>query len=89
MILAKLSFVAHKMESMRRAYTAEDDDEGSREARWHPKLRQAKYTLKLALLRRIDADENEQQRVAEILLRAAAEIEGKPAAGPAAQEAGV
>ncbi|WP_206951616.1 PadR family transcriptional regulator [Trinickia acidisoli] len=92
MILAKLSFVAHKMESMRRAYAAEDADEGEsgasgRDAAWHPKLRQAKYALKLALLRRIDADENEQQRVAEILLRAAAEIEGKPAAGPAPQGA--
>ncbi|WP_116135621.1 PadR family transcriptional regulator [Trinickia diaoshuihuensis] len=83
MLLAKLSFVAHKMESMRRAYAAEDDDDGGRDARWHPKLRQAKYALKLALLRRLDADEAEQLRVAEILLRAAAQIEGQPAAGPA------
>lgn len=83
MILAKLSFVAHKMESMRRAYAAEDDDDGGRDARWHPKLRQAKYALKLALLKRLDAEEGEQQRVANILLRAAEEIEGKPAAGPA------
>jgi DNA-binding PadR family transcriptional regulator len=91
MLLAKLSFVAHKMESMRRAYTAQDEDEGDggRDARWHPKLRQAKYALKLALLRRVDADENEHLRVAEILLRAAAEIEGKPAAGPAPQGAPV
>ena len=66
-----------------------DNDEAGRDAGWHPKLQQAKYALKLALLRRIDADENEQQRVAEILLRAAAEIEGKPAAGPAPERAGV
>ena len=86
MILAKLSFVAHKMESMRRAYAAQDDDEeGGRDAGWHPKLRQAKYALKLALLRRIDADESEQLRVAQILLRAAEEIEGKEAAGSAPQ----
>lgn len=91
MLLAKLSFVAHKMESIRRAYAAEaeaeGDDDGGREAGWHPKLRQAKYVLKLALLRRVNADESEQQRVAEILLHAAAEIEGKPAAGPAPQGA--
>lgn len=87
MILAKLSFVAHKMESMRRAYAAQDDDEGGRDAGWHPKLHQAKYALKLALLRRVDADESEQLRVAQILLRAAEEIEGKAAAGSAPQNA--
>ncbi|CAB3715945.1 PadR family transcriptional regulator [Trinickia soli] len=93
MILAKLSYVAHKMESMRRAYAAdaEADDEsgafGRQAGSWHPRLRQARYALKLALLRRIDADETEQQRVADILLRAAAEIEAKPAAGPAPQGA--
>lgn len=91
MMLAKLSYVAHKMESMRRAYAAEQEDEGgalgSTAGSWHPKLSQARYALKLALLRRIDANENEQQRIAEILLRAAAEIEGKNAAGPAPQGA--
>jgi DNA-binding PadR family transcriptional regulator len=89
MMLAKLSYVAHRMESMRRAYAAQDDDEGGAlggDARgWHPKLHQARYALKLALLRRIDANEAEQQRIAEILLRAAAEIESKPAAGAAPQ----
>jgi DNA-binding PadR family transcriptional regulator len=91
MMLAKLSYVAHKMESMRRAYAAEEPDEGGAFGgaadNWHPKLRQARYALKLALMRRIDANENEQQRIAEILLRAAAEIEGKHAAGPAPQDA--
>lgn len=91
MILAKLSYVAHKMESVRRAYAAERDDAdggavGRDAGNWHPKLQQARYALKLALLRRIDTDEHEQQRVAEILLRAAAEIEAKPAAGPAPQD---
>lgn len=85
MILAKLSFVAHKMESMRRAYAAQDDDDSGRDVGWHPKLSQAKYALKLALLRRIDADESEQLRVAQILLRAAEEIEGKAAAGSTPQ----
>ena len=85
MILAKLSFVAHKMESMRRAYAAQEDDEGGRDAGWHPKLRQAKYALKLALLRRIDADESEQLRVAQQDLRDAEEIEGNAAAGSAPQ----
>ena len=91
MMLAKLSYVAHKMESMRRAYAADEDDAsgegGERNAAgsWHPKLAQARYALKLALMRRVDADENEQQRIAEILLRAAAEIEGESAAGPTSQ----
>lgn len=96
MILAKLSYVAHRMESVRRAYAAEAeaeaDDEGSTSAHdagnWHPKLQQARYAIKLALLRTLNADESEQQRVAEILLRAAAEIEAKPAGGPAAQGKG-
>jgi len=96
MILAKLSYVAHRMESVRRAYAAEAEaeaeDEGSTSAHdagdWHPKLQQARYAIKLALLRTLDADETEQQRVAEILLRAAAEIEDKPAGGPAPQGAG-
>lgn len=83
MILAKLSFVAHKMESMRRAYAAQDEDDGGRDASWHPKLRQAKYALKLALLRRVDADESEQLRIAQILLRAAEDIEAKGATGSA------
>lgn len=87
MILAKLSYVAHKMESVRRAYAAEQEDTdgggfGRDAGSGHPKLQQARYALKLALLRRIDADEHEQQRVAEILLRAAAEIEEKPVASP-------
>jgi DNA-binding PadR family transcriptional regulator len=91
MILAKLSYVAHKMESVRRAYAAEQEDAdggafGRDAGSWHPKLQQARYALKLALLRRIDADDLEQQRIAEILLRAAAEIEAKPAAGPAPQD---
>jgi DNA-binding PadR family transcriptional regulator len=89
MILAKLTFVAAKMESMRRAYAAQDDDDSGRDTGWHPKLHQAKYALKLAILRRIDADESEQLRVAQILLRAAAEIEGQPPAGAAPQGADV
>ena len=78
MMLAKLSFVASKMESMRRAYAADDDNGGfgSEGGRWHPKLIQARYALKLAVVRHADASEAEQRRIAEILLRAAAEIEG-------------
>ena len=78
MMLAKLSFGASKMESMRRAYAADDDNGGfgSEGGRWHPKLIQARYALKLAVVRHADASEAEQRRIAEILLRAAAEIEG-------------
>jgi DNA-binding PadR family transcriptional regulator len=88
LILAKLSFVASKMESMRRAYAASAEaDEGGfggEGGRWHPKLVQARYALKLAVIRHADADEAEQRRIADILLRAAAEIEGN-ARGPAGE----
>lgn len=78
MMLAKLSFVASKMESMRRAYAADDDNGGfgGEGGRWHPKLIQARYALKLAVVRHANASEAEQRRIAEILLRAVAEIEG-------------
>ncbi|RKP50678.1 PadR family transcriptional regulator [Trinickia fusca] len=77
LILAKLSYIAHKMDSVRRAYAASDDEGvGHDMSNWHPKLVEARYALKLALLRRADAGEQEQRRIAEILLRAAAEIEG-------------
>lgn len=86
-ILAKLSFIASKMESMRRAYAADDDGGfGAEGGRWHPKLIQARYALKLAVVRHADASEAEQRRIAEILLRAAAEIEGN-AQGPAGEQA--
>jgi len=84
-MLAKLAYVAQRMEAVRRAYAADDETggEGSETGRWHPKLMQARYAIKLALLRHIDASEDEQRRIAEILLRAAAEIDGKN--GPAPQ----
>lgn len=87
-ILAKLSFIASKMETMRRAYAADDEggNLGGESGRWHPKLVQARYALKLAVLRCADASEAEQRRVAGILLRAAEEIEGR-AQGPAGEHA--
>ena len=88
MMLAKLSFIASKMESMRRAYAADDDSGGIgiEGGRWHPKLIQARYALKLAVVRHADASEAEQRRIAEILLRAAAEIEGTTQ-GPGSESA--
>jgi DNA-binding PadR family transcriptional regulator len=82
MMLAKLSFIASKMESMRRAYAADDDNGsfGAEGRRWHPKLIEARYALKLAIVRHADASEAEQRRIAEILMRAAAEIEGSRSA---------
>ncbi len=90
MMLAKLSFIASKMESMRRAYAADDDSGGIgiEGGRWHPKLIQARYALKLAVVRHADASEAEQRRIAEILLRAAAEIEGATQ-GPGSESAPV
>ncbi|HEX7936124.1 MAG TPA: PadR family transcriptional regulator, partial [Paraburkholderia sp.] len=75
LMLAKLSHIARKMDSVRRAFAGEapvDISEGG----WAPELNEARRTLKNALLRRDNAPAAEQRRIAAILLRAAKEIEG-------------
>jgi hypothetical protein len=86
-MLAKLSHFARKMDSVRRAFAGEAGDEnadanGDSNA-WLPEFIQARRALKHALLMRTDAPVNEQRRIAAILSRATAEIEGKTAGDPA------
>ncbi|GAB2893033.1 PadR family transcriptional regulator [Paraburkholderia jirisanensis] len=79
LMLAKLSHIARKMDSVRRAFageagTAGDDDNGTG---WLPEFIVARRALKHALLMRDNASPDEQRRIAAILRRATAEIEGK------------
>ncbi|WP_084637671.1 PadR family transcriptional regulator [Paludibacterium yongneupense] len=77
LMLARLSHIARKMDSVRRAYAGEDPS-ADPEA-WLPELVAARRALKKALLLRDDAPADEQRRIAAILARATAEIEsGSP-----------
>src|ERR1700754_1915268 len=82
LMLAKLSHIARKMDSVRRAFAGEEPADIS-EGGWLPELNEARRALKHALLRRDNAPAAEQRRIAEILLRAAKEIESeiKPDSG--------
>jgi len=71
-ILAQLKWAGEKMEHVRRAFSGGDADDG-----WTGELRQARSQARAALLAIRGASENEQHRVAEILMRAAKEIRGK------------
>jgi DNA-binding PadR family transcriptional regulator len=81
LMLAKLSHFARKMDSVRRAFSGEEVDETAG-GRWLPELTEARRALKRALLMRTEALPDEQRRIAAILARATAEIEGKPFSNP-------
>lgn len=86
LLFAKLAHLGRKMEFMRRAFAnqtgqagqsgeaADDTPEGG----WLPEFVEARMTLRQALFRRSAAAPDEQRRIAEILRRAAAEIDGPP-----------
>lgn len=76
LMLAKLSHIARKMDSVRRAFAGEEPADIS-EGGWLPELNEARRALKHALLRRDNAPAAEQRRIAAILMRAAQEIESK------------
>jgi DNA-binding PadR family transcriptional regulator len=89
LMLAKLAHIARKMDSVRRAFAGEtgeragttgDDDNGSG---WLPEFIAARRALKHALLMRDNASPDEQRRIAAILQRATAEIEGNDNRGAA------
>lgn len=73
-MIAKLRHVARKVEWMRRAMSGEAQPEPE-QGGWLPELMQARAAIKRAIALRSDAGVDEQRRIAEILLRAAAEIE--------------
>ncbi|MFM0027940.1 PadR family transcriptional regulator [Paraburkholderia madseniana] len=76
LMLAKLSHIARKMDSVRRAFAGEEPADIS-EGGWLPELSEARRALKHALLRRDNVPAAEQRRIAAILMRAANEIEGE------------
>jgi len=84
LMLAKLTHIARKMDSVRRAFAGEEQLDPA-EGGWLPELIEARRALKHALLRRDNVPAAEQRRIAAILARATAEIEGNPGAatGPA------
>lgn len=74
-LLSQLAQIGRKMERMRRAMAGEevasDEDE-----RGMPEIVRARHALKAALRDKADATAEEQQRIVEILKRAAKEIRG-------------
>ncbi|MBK3742611.1 helix-turn-helix transcriptional regulator [Paraburkholderia aspalathi] len=89
LMLAKLSHIARKMDSVRRAFAGEEPADIS-EGGWLPELSEARRALKHALLRRDNVPAAEQRRIAAILMRAANEIEGegKPASDQGGDQGG-
>jgi DNA-binding PadR family transcriptional regulator len=80
-LFAGLGQLARKMHHLRGALAEESAPEGS--AAWLPEFVDARRGLKRALLSRSSAAQDEQRRIAAILQRAIAEIEGGAAAGSA------
>jgi DNA-binding PadR family transcriptional regulator len=75
MMLAKLAHIAHRMDSVRRAYAGEEAGD-TEPGGWIAELDEARKALKRALIRRASVPPAEQQRIAAILRRATADIEG-------------
>ncbi|RQV71779.1 PadR family transcriptional regulator [Burkholderia anthina] len=78
-LFARLTHLARKMEFMRRAFAGESAGNEAQEesqAGWLPEFVEARLALKRALLHKSAADADEQRRIAAILRRATAEIEG-------------
>ena len=76
LMLAILSHFARKMDSVRRAFAGETDENADANGdsnAWLPEFIQARRALKHALLIRTDAPASEQRRIAAILARATAE----------------
>ncbi|MBP0717678.1 MULTISPECIES: PadR family transcriptional regulator [Burkholderia] len=78
-LFARLTHLARKMEFMRRAFAGESagaDAQDESQAGWLPEFVEARLALKRALLHKSAADADEQRRIAAIMRRATAEIEG-------------
>lgn len=82
LMLAKLAHIARKMDSVRRALAGEEPLDPA-EGGWVPELVEARRALKHALLRRDTIPADEQRRIAAILARATADIEGGAPSQPA------
>jgi DNA-binding PadR family transcriptional regulator len=79
-MFAQFGRVGERMDRVRRAMHAEETGEESaaeNERRGSKELQRARHELKAALLDKWDSPREEQQRIAEILKRATAEILGQ------------
>ncbi|KUZ97583.1 PadR family transcriptional regulator [Burkholderia latens] len=78
-LFARLTHLARKMEFMRRAFAGEStggDTQDDAQSGWLPEFVEARLALKRALLHKSAAGADEQRRIAAIMRRATAEIEG-------------
>ncbi|BAX63248.1 PadR family transcriptional regulator [Burkholderia stabilis] len=78
-LFARLTHLARKMEFMRRAFAGEsagNEAQDESQAGWLPEFVEARVALKRALLHKSAAGPDEQRRIAAIMRRATAEIEG-------------
>jgi DNA-binding PadR family transcriptional regulator len=77
-LLAQFSRIGERMERLRRAFNAAESDEdlADQDRPGLKELRYARHALKLALAEKWHSSKEEQQRIAEILKRAAEEIKG-------------
>ncbi|KAB0686112.1 PadR family transcriptional regulator [Burkholderia territorii] len=78
-LFARLTHLARKMEFMRRAFAGESaggEAQDETQPGWLPEFVEARLALKRALLHKSAADADEQRRIAAIMRRATAEIEG-------------
>jgi len=81
-IFAQLRWIGSRMEHVRRAFEGNDatstpEHDSAARRGFGRSLSEARHVLRAALLSRFDADPAEQERVAEILRRAADEIVGR------------
>jgi DNA-binding PadR family transcriptional regulator len=82
-LFAQFGRVGERMDRVRRAMQAEEtgegdsEERGEHERRGSKELQRARRELKAALLDKWDSSREEQQRIAEILKRAAEEIRGR------------
>jgi DNA-binding PadR family transcriptional regulator len=78
-LFAQFERVGDRMDRVRRAMDAEQagDETNEHEPRGSKELHRARRDLKQALVDKIGSSKEEQQRIAAILLKAAAEISGK------------
>jgi DNA-binding PadR family transcriptional regulator len=75
LMLAKLKHFALKMDSVRRAFSGEEPDDSGEGGHWIAELREARHAIKRVLYSRSHIGREEQLRIANILVKAAADID--------------
>jgi DNA-binding PadR family transcriptional regulator len=73
-LLTQLSRIGERMDRVRRAFDSGEAESAEREPRLSEELQRARHALRAALQRALSEAPHEQQRIAEVLMHAAAEI---------------